>query len=183
MKFERRAVETNYKQDENKLIGYAAVWNTASEIYERGKKFWEKIVPYAFRNSLAENKDIICTFNHNPNYVLGRTSSGTLKLQEDEKGLYYEVQLDERIERHREIKYLAERGDLNGCSFTFEVRENGESWDGNQRSLTELDIYELGPVTIPAYKDTVLGTRSEDKPEKNLELYKYKLKLREKFQS
>jgi phage head maturation protease len=42
------------------------------------------------------------------------------------------------------------------------VRPNGEKWDKNTRELTALDVYELGPVTIPAYPTTSVGLRSRN---------------------
>lgn len=179
-RFEQRDIRPEYNVTENKLWGYAALFNTPTQITEYGKRFTEVVKPGAFARSLKENRDTICTFNHDVNTLLGRTSSGTLQLREDEKGLYFEVQLSDKIESHREVAELAKRGDLQGASFTFTVPKNGEKRTGETRELHDVNVWELGPVVIPAYKQTFVGMRSEEQDtETNLNEYKMKLMLLE----
>lgn len=174
-KHEQRSIRTSYDSQENKLWGYAAIFDTPTEIREYGRTFTEIVRRGAFQRSLGENKDIICTFNHDVGKLLGRTSSQTLTIKEDKVGLYFEVVLSPEIETHREVRELALRGDLLGASFTFAVpKPEGEAWASNTRELKDLDLFELGPVVMPAYKDTKLGMRSNDR-------YFYKLLLREKL--
>jgi HK97 family phage prohead protease len=173
-KHEQRSIRTSYDKKENKLWGYAAIFDTPTEIRDYGRTFTEVVRRGAFQRTLKENKDIICTFNHDTNRLLGRTSSQTLTIREDKVGLYFEVALSPDIETHREVRELALRGDLLGASFTFTVPKEGESWASNTRELKDLDLYELGPVVLPAYKDTKIGMRSNDR-------YRYKLLLREKI--
>jgi HK97 family phage prohead protease len=172
-KHEQRAIRTSYYTKENKLWGYAAIFDAPTEIREYGRTFTEVVRRGAFQRSLGENKDIICTFNHDVGKLLGRTSSQTLTIKEDKVGLYFEVSLPDTATGN-EVKELALRGDLLGASFTFTVPKEGESWASNTRELKDLDLYELGPVVLPAYKDTKIGMRSNDR-------YRYKLLLREKI--
>ncbi|MEC2444712.1 HK97 family phage prohead protease, partial [Bacillus cereus] len=72
------------------ITGYAAVFNSKTSI---GGWFDEIIAPGAFARALSENGDIRALFNHNWDNVLGRTKSGTLRLEEDAKGLKFEVEL------------------------------------------------------------------------------------------
>src|SRR5947209_7458736 len=70
------------------LVGYPAKFNTVS------RDLWgfkETILPGAFKRTLAEGADVRALVNHNPDMVLGRTRSGTLRLKEDAVGLRMEV--------------------------------------------------------------------------------------------
>jgi HK97 family phage prohead protease len=173
-KHEQRAIRTSYDTKENKLWGYAAIFNSPTEIRDYGRTFTEVVRPGAFQRTLGENKDILCCYNHDVNKLLGRTSSQTLNIREDKVGLYFEVLLPD-TQTGNEVRELALRGDLLGASFTFTVPEKGESWASDTRELTDIDLYELGPVVLPAYQTTKLGMRSKTG------LYKYKLILREKI--
>ena len=78
-------------ESQSKVIsGYAAVFNSRTSI---GDFFDEVIAPGAFARTLSENSDVRALFNHNWDNVLGRTKNGTLKLEEDERGLKFEVEL------------------------------------------------------------------------------------------
>ena len=68
--------------------GYAAVFNELSE--DLGG-FREKIHRDAFNNVLTD--DVVALLNHDNSVVFGRTSSGTLKLSTDERGLVSEIRM------------------------------------------------------------------------------------------
>ena len=170
--FEKRSFTAPFQSEGKTLRGYAAVFNSPTEISEGGRRFTEVIKRGAFRSAIESKADIISTFNHDPNRLLGRTSAGTLRLREDDKGLLFEVDLPDHA---ADIKEMLERGDLQGASFTFTTRRNGEIWDGNTRTVTDVYLFELGPVVMPAYPSTSLLLRSNDKYRKLLELKtKYK---------
>ena len=85
MKLERRyfAVEELRADDGDGTIqGYAAVFDSPS--LNLGG-FREIVRPGAFTQSVQRD-DVRALFNHDPNFVLGRTKSGTLALLEDERG-------------------------------------------------------------------------------------------------
>jgi HK97 family phage prohead protease len=172
---EQRSISVPFAADGNRLVGYAAVWDSPTRIAEQGRVFTETIRAGAFARSLKENPDIIATYNHNPDRILGRTKSGTLRLSEDERGLRFEIDLPESETVLRE---LVARGDINGASFTFAPRAGGEAWSGNNRELRDVYLYELGPVTLPAYEDTSVGLRSGDAMrKKELELRKKRIDI------
>ena len=151
---ETRSLPTQYKADGNRLVGYGIVWDSPATITERGRTFNEIVR----RGSINFPEDVIATFNHDTSRLLGRLSSGTLRLHQDDVGVKFEIDLPEHA---HDIRELVQRGDLKGASFTFSVRPGGEKWDGSTRELTALDVFELGPVTIPAYPSTSLGLRSK----------------------
>lgn len=134
------------------ITGYAAVFNSKTSI---GGWFDEIIAPGAFVRALSENGDIRALFNHNWDNVLGRTKSGTLRLEEDGKGLKFEVELP-NTSTGRDLAESMSRGDINQCSFGFWVTE--EDWDYNVepalRTVKEVELYEISVVSIPAYDDT-----------------------------
>ncbi|AJA22119.1 TPA: HK97 family phage prohead protease [Bacillus thuringiensis] len=134
------------------ITGYAAVFNSKTSI---GGWFDEIIAPGAFARALSENGDIRALFNHNWDNVLGRTKSGTLRLEEDAKGLKFEVELP-NTSTGRDLAESMSRGDINQCSFGFWVTE--EEWDYNVepalRTVKEVELYEISVVSIPAYDDT-----------------------------
>jgi HK97 family phage prohead protease len=149
------------------IIGYAAVYNRMS--LDLGG-FKEEILPGAFDQVLSRQRgkqDVVALFNHDPNQLLGRTSSGTLELSSDEKGLRYSVVLPS-TELGRTIAELTARGDLRGSSFAFTVDAKGESWapgeDGKpRRSIREVTgLYDVSVVTHPAYSSssTAIARRS-----------------------
>lgn len=135
-----------------KISGYAAVFNSKTII---GDWFEEVIAPGAFSRTLSENGDIRALFNHDWNYVLGRTKNGTLRLEEDERGLKFEIELP-NTSVARDLVESMSRGDINQCSFGFIATE--EAWDYSvepaKRTVTEAELYEISVVSIPAYEDT-----------------------------
>jgi HK97 family phage prohead protease len=146
--------------DDRTLVGYGAVFGKPSQ--DLGG-FTEIIEPDAFNRTLGHGGDVLCCVNHDPNQLLGRSMSGTMKLSVDDVGLRYEVQVPD-TSVGRDALAMAERGDLFGSSFSFSVKAAGERWEQvegrNVRYLTEVALYELGPVVSPAYLDTTVAARS-----------------------
>ncbi|USK54377.1 HK97 family phage prohead protease [Cytobacillus solani] len=137
-----------------KITGYAAVFNSKTSI---GDYFEEIIEPGAFSRTLSENGDIRALFNHNWDHVLGRTKSGTLYLEEDERGLKFEIELP-NTSVGRDLAESMARGDINQCSFGFWIDNGKETWDYSVepalRTIHEVELYEISVVSIPAYDDT-----------------------------
>ena len=142
----------------NTLAGYAAVFNADSE--DLGG-FVETIDPAAFNRSLAAGADVRALINHDSNLVLGRSTSGTLRLSTDEIGLRFEVDLPE-TSYARDLKVSMERGDISQCSFMFQVvKDEWVSRDGiARRRLLDVDLMDVSVVTFPAYPQTTAGVRA-----------------------
>lgn len=168
---ERRSQATTYKSEGKRLVGYAAVWDAPTTIAEEGRTFTEVVRRGAFSRALKGSPDIVCCYNHDANRLLGRTTAKTLEIAEDEHGLRFEVELPD-TPTGNEVRELASRGDLQGASFAFSVRN--DVWIKGTRELRDVDLYELGPVVTPAYSATAVGLRS------NKRLYVAKLKLMER---
>lgn len=145
-----------------KIVGYAARFNEVAQI---GTWFREKIAPGAFAG-VVNDGDVRALFNHDPNKVLGRSGSGTLRMFEDETGLRYEITPPDTQEA-RDLMTIIERGDVNGSSFSFDIDDGDDEWDDDQtppmRTIKRVArLYDVGPVTFPAYPTTSAGVRSAD---------------------
>jgi len=139
------------------IIGYAAVFNALSEDLGR---FREKIDPGAFSNTINAD-DIRALKNHNSDYVLGRNKSGTLTLSEDQRGLKIDATPPD-TQWARDYMVSIDRGDVDQMSFGFETKAH--RWEGEYpgeiRTLMEVKLFDVSPVTFAAYSDTEVALRS-----------------------
>ena len=153
---EIRVEEAN--PDEPVITGYAAVFDQWSE--DLGG-FREKIRPGAFSKTISDGADIRSLFNHDSNIVLGRTTAKTLSLAEDEKGLKVEIHPPATQTVKDLVLTPIKRGDLNQMSFGF--RTINDIWstvdEEDRRELIEVKLYEVSPVTFPAYPQTSVQVR------------------------
>ena len=138
-----------------RISGYAAVF---AGVYDSGY-FVESIRRGAFSPVLKD--DVRCLFNHDPNKVLGRTKSGTLAIEEDEKGLKFSCDLPP-CQLGEEVRAMVVRGDVSGCSFSFTPDKVEWSENGSRREIVSLKgLFDVGPVTYPAYEDTTVAARAD----------------------
>lgn len=145
------------------LFGHAAVFHDLSENLGG---FRERIDPGAFAKVLSGRPDTRALFNHDPNLVLARTTNGTLRMSEDEIGLHYEADVADTT-YGRDLKVLLERGDVTQSSFAFRVAAGGDEWLEDQetggliRVISEFSqLFDVSPVTYPAYPTTDSGART-----------------------
>jgi HK97 family phage prohead protease len=148
------------------LTGYAAVFGQDYVIYDsKSFRMVERIKSGAFTRAIDEEQDVRGLFNHNPDNLLARTTNSTLMLNQDQKGLSFDLDLDARTHIAQDVRCFVDRGDVTGCSFAFSVRK--QTWteteeDGlttYQREIEDVDLYDVGPVTYPAYEATSVGAR------------------------
>jgi uncharacterized protein len=137
-----------------KLTGYAATFGTEARIAD----FSETIAPGAFAASLASGNDILALVDHDRTKVLGRTSSGSLSLSEDARGLKFEITLP-NTSAANDVLALAEARSLGGMSFGFSVDK--EDWSGEKRTLQSVTLHEVKVVSAwPAYDGTTVSARA-----------------------
>jgi HK97 family phage prohead protease len=159
-----------YDEEDARVIrGYAAVFNRDSELMAVAMDnklvlFTERIAPGAFSQAL-NNSDVRALFNHDPSFILGRKDAGTLFLEEDNIGLRYIVKLPDTF--LGDVVYNGvKRGDITQSSFSFTVEEEewlepaeiGRPWTRTIKKIERL--YDVSPVTFPAYPDTTAASRS-----------------------
>lgn len=160
------AFEVRADGEAPRISGHAAVFNSRSEELAGG--FREEIAPGAFKKTLQES-DIRAIWNHDTNIVLGRKKAGTLTLSEDERGLAVEITPPETQLVRDMVMEPIRRGDVDQMSFAF--RTVRDSWDVDRttkpetivRTLHEVRLYEVSPVTFPAYPQTDVSARALDK--------------------
>jgi len=158
-KIERRfSTELRLSGVDKKIIGYAAVYNRASE--DLGG-FIEYVRPGAFDRSLKSKPDVRALINHDSTLILGRTLSGTLLLESDATGL--KITIDPPDTQYaQDLLAVMARGDVSQMSFAFtSTLDDWAMVDGQRtRSLLDLDLVDVSVVTYPAYPDTSVAARS-----------------------
>ena len=150
-----RDIETRAEDGKLRMAGYAAVFNKPS----LPLPFIETIAAGAFRKTLTETPDVRLLINHE-GLPLARTKNGTMKLYEDERGLYFEAELADTQEA-RDLHTLVARGDVDQMSFAFRVIRQKWNEDRTQRTLTEVSLADgdVSIVTYPAYPATSVEAR------------------------
>ncbi len=149
-------------------VGCGSVFYRAGDAgteYELWQGAVERIDPEAFAQALARPDDVRALFNHESDHLLGRSTSGTLRLSVDEIGLRYEIDLPD-TQVGRDVATSIERGDLTGSSFAFvpTVVEWSDEGDREVRTIKDVTLYDVGPVTYPAYESASTGLRSIGTP-------------------
>jgi HK97 family phage prohead protease len=156
------------EQNGNTIRGYAAVYNSDSE-WMGG--FYEQIETGAFDEVL--NDDVRAYFNHDENLLLGRVSSGTLRISTDKRGLFYEVDLP-KTSYANDLMELMQRGDVNQSSFAFLIeRDRWEQRDGVTYRIIEKvsRLIDVSPVSMPAYPSATSELKKRDlEPETKAEV-------------
>jgi HK97 family phage prohead protease len=142
------------------LVGHAAVFDTWSPEYWG---FKECIRTGAFTKTLKDKADVRGLFNHDENLILGRTKSGTLRLHQDDIGLAFEDDLPD-TSYAADLAVSMERGDIDQCSFAFQVPTGKETWSTDEdgllrREILEVKLFDISVVTFPYYPETDAALR------------------------
>jgi hypothetical protein len=169
-------VRVGSNDKEKHLTGHGAVYDRWSvdlggfkELFEQG----------SFTESIGKD-DIRSLQNHDAHYILGRTKAGTLALEEDKRGVKFDVTLPDTSYAN-DLLVSVERRDITGCSIIFSVDPKDERWfvDGEEvewldalmamwdekkhkveRRISKASMYDIGPVTFPAYPQTDVKARA-----------------------
>lgn len=160
-----RTLETKFTTREDngtpQIEGYFALFNS---VYDMGGGMSESIAKGAFTSSMGN--DVRALINHDTTLVLGRTSAGTLSLTQDAMGLYGVININPKDSDAMNLYERVKRGDVSQCSFGFDIiNEDTEIKDDDSIHWTikDLYLYEVSPVTFPAYKDTAISARAEQR--------------------
>lgn len=156
----------NGRSDDYTVVGHAAVFNSLSD--DLGG-FRELLEPGAFRTALDQQPDVRLLFNHDPNYVMARTASGTLELREDPDGLRVWARVPP-LSWITDLRTSMSRGDIDQMSFAFTLADEGDDWavadDGTVVRTIRADgineLFDVSIVTYPAYTRTDAAMREHE---------------------
>jgi HK97 family phage prohead protease len=175
MDIERRVCEVGDLRVESRGVsrvirGYAIVFDRLSENLGG---FRERIAPAAVDRTISESVDLRALVDHDSSKIIGRISAGTLRIEKDGHGLRVEIDPPDTTVGHDIVESIRRR-DTTGMSFSFRTMAKGDDWDFSTepptRTVTDMLVREVSPVTFPAYSQTEVALRSLD--EKRRELYK-----------
>lgn len=158
--YEIKNLQTRSDSDDLYLEGMFVVYGDVYQVWDGAT---ESIAPGAFRNSI--HQDVRALYNHNDDIVLGRTSAGTLTLEDREDGLWGRIKVNKNDTDAMNAYARISRGDITGCSFGFGIKseteertENGVHW-----TITEVDpLVEISVTPFPAYEATHVSARKKD---------------------
>jgi len=157
---ESRTFKMEFRADDDSktIEGYGAVFDSLSENLGG---FREKIEKGAFDDVLTD--DVRALINHDPNLLLARTKSNTLKISVDDHGLRYSFTPPDTSYAN-DLKESITRGDLDQSSFAFTIEEDDWSEDDDGRVVRTIKkfrkLFDVSPVTYPAYQDATVAIRS-----------------------
>lgn len=148
------------------IEGHAAVFNEDYVLCDYPDfKVIETVRPGTFSRAISEKQDCRALFNHEPSHLLGRTTAGTLTLAEDSRGLHFDCNPPD-TQVGRDVRTLITRGDITGCSFGFKVTKQTRTEEENngkttvRRAIEDVDLFDVSPVTYPAYEGTDVKARA-----------------------
>lgn len=149
-----------------RISGYFAVFD---DVYEMWPGVTESIDPHAFDNVLSGGDDVRALIDHETRLVLGRTGPHTLRMRVDGKGLWCDIDLNENDTDATNLYARVERGDVNQCSFGFDIldeeRSVNEVTGDVHYTIKAVKLYEVSVCTFPAYKGTGVEARAEREKE------------------
>lgn len=158
----------NNEEGKRTVSGYAVKWGLRS--HKIANRFFEVFQRGAFADAL-KSKDIRALWSHDTSKVLGRMKNGTLRLEEDEVGLRFELDLPNNTLGNDTFESI-QRGDIDGVSFGFKAIEqhwNRRLKEGPERIISKAELFEISPVGFPAYPDTSVSVRELETHEKQAE--------------
>lgn len=171
--------ETREDGDSLAIEGYFAVFNSN---YDIAPGMSESVAPGAFSSSISG--DIRALVNHDTTLVLGRTKAGTLQLREDTHGLWGHIDVNPKDADAMNLYERVKRGDVDQCSFGFDIKSEDTDIrdDGSVHwTIRDVELYEVSCCTFPAYSETSISARSEQRDEikkREMQAWREKMKAR-----
>lgn len=176
-------IETRSNEENDDLIieGYFASFHDTYTVWDNTT---ESIAPGAFDDCL--DGDIRALYNHNTDFILGRTTNGTLELRQDDEGLWGRITLNRKDTDAVNVYERIARKDITGCSFGFDIEseERTVSDDGHVHyTITKVNpLFEISPVVFPAYEATHIDARGKNEENiKKRALEEWKIQMKERI--
>ena len=176
-----KEVTTRSTEDGSPILeGYFVRYD---DVYDVAPGATESIAPGAFTDSI--HGDVRALYNHNTDVVLGRTSAGTLQLEDRSEGLWGRITVNPKDSQAMNVYERIARGDIDGCSFGFDIEKQSTDVreDGSVHWTIEKvnPLYEVSPVAFPAYEATSIHARDKDLEEirsRQAEAWRERMKAR-----
>lgn len=152
-----------------RIEGYAIVFNAESELMKAGNRYFKEVIlPSSISMQMLNKCDIRALINHDKSKLLARWNKGkgSLSLSIDSKGLAYSFEAPKTADGDFAVE-MVKRGDVDGCSFAFNITKNGDTWEERKDGTylrTIKQIARITDVTLtadPAYLATSVGVRSK----------------------
>jgi HK97 family phage prohead protease len=144
------------------VSGYVNKTNQLSRVLGHSKKFVERIAPGAFQRAIQNREhDIDFLAEHEASKILSSTRNDSLRLREDEVGLFMEASITP-TSWGRDYYELITSGILRNMSFGFRVlKDEWRSLENGlyERTVLELDLAEVSVVKEPAYLQSTISAR------------------------
>ena len=173
-------LRTQGEGDDKRIEGYFAVFDG---VYQLWPGATESVDPNAFDGALED--DVRCLIDHDSRLVLGRNKAGTLRMQVDDHGLWFSVDINQDDTDAMNLYARVQRGDVSGCSFGFDIldEETENRADGSVHwTIKRVKLYEGSICTFPAYQDTQAEARREDlKHIRRRQVEEWKNKMKERM--
>lgn len=159
------ALTTRDDGDEPIIEGYFAVFGAQYWPVGRDKAYswYETVAPTAF--DLERDRDVRALVNHDTTLVLGRTTAGTLELRVDGHGLYGTIKVNPADPDAMALYERVKRGDVNQCSFGFNILKEqwtNEAGQAQHVELQDVELWEVSCCTFPAYEETEITARTKE---------------------
>lgn len=144
-------MELKVSADSRTVSGYAAVWGNIDDARDI-------LVKGCCSKSISErgpesktNRKVIFLWMHDTDEPLGRIT----KLTEDDKGLYFEAEIDKIPEGDRCLEQL-KSGTLNQFSIGYQYIWGNCEWDNEKEAfiVKEIALYEVSVVTFGCNEET-----------------------------
>lgn len=150
--------------DEKHVANFRGYASTTGEFYSVRDwlgEYNERINAGAFMKTLRE-QSVPLLFNHDgmPIAMYRSDGTGTCELSEDRVGLLTVAGLDRRQSLTNDLCFALQRGDVNKMSFSFRAVKDDWNDGYDERSVSELALYDTSIVTYPANPNTTAELRS-----------------------
>lgn len=144
------------------FTGYAAVFDQWYTVYDMFGEYQEKVSAGAFAKTLSDKADVRLLVNHD-GVPMARSKSGTLTLGEDNTGLRSDAPgLDPANPTVAEIKSAMDRKDIDQMSMAFRVIRQEWNGDYTERTINEVELFDVSIVTFPASPTTSASLRTRE---------------------
>jgi hypothetical protein len=153
-------VERDGKQFRH-LSGYASTVEDPYEMFDMFGPYTETIDAHAFDSTLGSGPDVSFLVNHR-GLTMARTTSGTLDLSVDERGLLSDAYLNPERSDVKDLVAAIDDGDITEMSFAFQIVRGQWSPDYTEYRILEVDLNrgDVSAVNYGANPNTSIAARA-----------------------